>query len=664
MQKLLGRALGGALCLFASVVPAGTVSLADLARQEQFIEVRISGDGKYLAATTVVKDKPMLALINIATQKGAMVTPREGNQVVDFWWVNDHRVLYTEGTKVAGWDRPFATGEIFGVNADGSGGELLFGYRASDGRGATHIQRREPERASAELLDIMRGDDKRVLIGVTPWDSGADGAFTQIFQMDVNDGSKHQVGTAPLRGAEFLVDHHGVVRFAMGMDVHAYPQVFYRENADKPWSLLFQGTADQSIPWPVAFNRDDSTVYMTCSAAGAVAALCPWSVASSKMNAPVWQSATVGPTGLVRSLDRLDIVGVYSDPGTPTAQAIVPDADTIKVIGMMSRALPGESVSVVSSTDDGSKAVVLARSDMDPGTYYLWDSATGKASLLAQRASWIKPEQMASMQPVEFKARDGLAVHGYLSLPPGKEQAKHLPMVVYVHGGPFGVRDRWEFDPYVQMLATRGYAVLQVNFRGSGGYGDAFLRAGYREWGGKMQDDVTDATHWAIEQGIANPGRICIFGGSYGGYAALEGAVKEPDLYRCAIGYVGVYDLNLLYSRGDASDSTKNKSFLRFSLGEDSAQLAARSPINQLDKLKAGLMLIVGGEDTRVPPAHADELRNALGKRGIGYEWLFKPDEGHGFYTEANRTELFEKVNQFLDRQIGNGGGGSATGAP
>lgn len=664
MEKLLRLAAGCALCLFASVASAGMVSLADLARQEQFNEVKISGDGKYLAATTVVKDKPMLALINIATQKGVMITPREGNQVVNFWWVNDHRVLYTEGTKVAGWDQPFATGEIFGVNADGSGAQLLFGYRAGDSRGASHIQGRAPERASAEMIDIMRGDDKRVLIGVMPWDSGADGAFTQIFLMDVNDGTKHQVGTAPMRGAEFLVDHHGVVRFAMGWDVHAYPQVYYREDADKPWTLLFQGTAEKNVPWPVAFNRGDSKVYMTCSAPDAVAALCPWDVGGRKLEAPVWKSSTVQAHGLVKSLDRLDIVGVYSDPGTPTAQAIVPDADTIKLIGTMSRALPGESISVVSSTDDGSKAVVLAHSDMDPGSYYLWDSATGKASLLAQRASWIKPEQMAAMQPVEFKARDGLTVHGYLSMPPGKEQAKHLPMVVYVHGGPFSIRDYWRFDPYVQMLATRGYAVLQVNFRGSGGYGSAFERAGYREWGGKMQDDVTDATHWAIEQGIATPGRICIFGGSYGGYAAIEGVLKEPDLYRCAIGYVGVYDLNLMYSHGDISDSTKNKNFLRYSLGDDPTQLAARSPINQLDKLKASVMLIAGGQDVRVPPLHAEELRNELNKRGIGYEWLYKSDEGHGFYTEANRTELFERVNQFLDRQIGNGTGGSAAGAP
>ncbi len=664
MRRLLRLAVGCVLCLLACVANAGAVSMADLARHEQFQEVRISGDGHYLAATTVVKGKPMLALIDLTTGKGAMITPREGNQVVEFWWANNHRVLYTEGTKVAGWDRPFSTGEIFAVNGDGSGAELLFGYRAGNGdRGASHIRQREPERAYAEMIATPRGDGKHVLIGVHPWEAGADGGFAQLFLMDVNDGTKRQVGTAPMRNAEFVVDHHGVVRFVEGRDIHAYPQVYYREGEGKPWTLLYQGTAERNVPWALAFSRDDGSVYMSCAAPSVVDALCPWDVATKTLKGPVWTSSTVQADSLVRSLDRLDIVGVYSTPGAPTAEAIVPGADTIKVIGALSRALPGESVRIVSSTDDGGKAVALASSDMDPGAYYLWDQSTGKASLLFQRADWIKPANMAAKQPIEFKARDGLTVHGYLSMPPGKEQAKHLPLVLFIHGGPFGIRDYWAYDPYVQMLATHGYAVLQVNYRGSGGYGHDFELAGYREWGGKMQNDVTDATRWAIEQGVTTAGHICIFGGSYGGYAALEGAVNEPDLYRCAVGYVGVYDLPLMFTHGDSSDSTMAKNFWRASMGDDKEQLAAHSPINQLDKLKANVMLVIGGQDTTVPPIQGQSLHSALQSRGIAHEWIDKPNEGHGFYDEGNATELFERINQFLDRNIGQGSG-AAVGSP
>jgi dipeptidyl aminopeptidase/acylaminoacyl peptidase len=202
-------------------------------------------------------------------------------------------------------------------------------------------------------------------------------------------------------------------------------------------------------------------------------------------------------------------------------------------------------------------------------------------------------------------------------------------------------------------LASRGYAVLQVNFRGSGGYGGGFVEAGYGEWGAKMQDDVTDATRWAIEQGVADPKRICIFGGSYGGYAALQGAVREPDMYQCAIGYAGVYDLALMKSRGDIPQSIFGEKYLERALGKDDAVIAQRSPINNLARLKAKVMLIVGGQDKRVPPVQGESLHNALARRGIDHEWLYQRAEGHGFYDEANVTDMFEKILAFLGRNIG-----------
>ncbi len=650
MKNGIRRAAFCALSVLSYPLFASGVAFEDLARHLQYSEVKISPDGHHIAAATVVKDKPLLALFDLDTMKGGMVTPREGNQIVDFWWASDNRVVYTEGTKVSGWDRPFSTGEIFAINADGSSPKLLFGYRAGT-------------RAHADVITTLRDDPRHVLISVSPWETGAEGAFNDIYLLDVNDGSVRTAGKAPFRNATFIADNHGQVRFAKGYDSHAYPVVYYREGEGKPWALLFQGSTEKSVSWPVDFSRDDRTVYMTCAAAGKVDALCPWDVATQKMGEPVWSSASVEISGLIHTLDGLDVVGVYSDPGAPTAEAFVPGSDVMKAMGLLSHSLPGENVRIVSRSRDGSKAIAVAYSAMDPGTFYLWDNTTGQAKALLQRASWIKPSQMAAMQPVEFKARDGLTIHGYLSMPPGKEEAKHLPLVMFIHGGPFGVRDYWEYDATVQALATHGYAVLQVNYRGSGGYGDSFMSAGYREWGGKMQDDVTDATQWAIQQGITTTGHICIFGGSYGGYAALEGVMKEPDLYRCAIGYVGVYDLPLMLSQGDGSESTLARNFWRSRLGNDEQALAAASPVNQVSRLKANVLLIAGGKDVRVPPVHAEHMRAALDKHGIAYEWLYKPDEGHGFYDEKNNAELFQRVTQFLDRNIG-AGGSMAAGSP
>jgi dienelactone hydrolase len=663
IRCLLGMGLGVGMALIGSVAHAQTqaraVSFEDLARMLQYQDVKVAPDGKHLAATAVIDDQPVLALVDLETRKGATIRPREGDQVIDFWWVNPHRIVYTVGTRVAGFDRPAATGELFAVNADGGSAQTLFGYRVTAMSTGSLIQHASAERASATMIDRLRDDENHVLVGVDGWDAGADGAFTQVFVMEVRDGSKHSVTQAPLRNASFVTDRHGVPRFAVGRNGAAQAQVFYRASDGAPWKLLFAEDPQRGMSVPLAFNRDDTQVWMDCG--GTAFGICPWNVATQTLGPPAWSSDTVASNGLIDSLDGRDVVGVSSMPGTPAVAALVPDADTIKVMATFARQFSGEFAEVVSSTDDGSKAVVLVWAGQDPGTFYLWDKTTGKATELLQRASWIHPNDMAAMQPVAFKARDGVALHGYLSLPPGKEDAKHLPLVVFVHGGPFGIRDEWGYDPYVQMLATHGYAVLQVNYRGSGGYGYGFMRAGYRQWGGTMQDDVTDATRWAIAQGVTDAGHVCIFGGSYGGYAALEGVVSQPDLYRCAIGYVGVYDLGLMYRRGDIPQSSMGESYLHEALGDDMQVLAAHSPVNQLDHLKANVMLVVGGVDTRVPPMQGEALHRALLDRHIAHEWLYKAGEGHGFYTNANRAELFSRVVGFLDHNIG---GSGQAGAP
>jgi dipeptidyl aminopeptidase/acylaminoacyl peptidase len=292
-------------------------------------------------------------------------------------------------------------------------------------------------------------------------------------------------------------------------------------------------------------------------------------------------------------------------------------------------------------------------SDRNPGSYYIYNAKTHKVQFLFNAMNGIDPDQMAAMKPVTFKARDGLLIHGYLTLPNG--QSKNLPLIIHPHGGPFGIRDEWGFDPEVQFLAYHGYAVLQVNYRGSGGYGMAFQQAGYQQWGGKMQDDLTDATEWAIKQGIADPKRICIYGASYGGYATLEGVVKEPDLYKCGIGYAGVYDLTLLRDSANNLQRRGLIPFMKRTLGDDETELKAHSPVFHVKAIKADLMLAHGGADHTVDIAHANELRAALDKIGKHYEWLYYPNEGHGFYKTDHRVVFYNDLLNFLNQEIGPG---------
>jgi dipeptidyl aminopeptidase/acylaminoacyl peptidase len=225
-------------------------------------------------------------------------------------------------------------------------------------------------------------------------------------------------------------------------------------------------------------------------------------------------------------------------------------------------------------------------------------------------------------------------------------------MVVMPHGGPFGEADEWRFDDASQMLAQAGYAVLQVNFRGSGGYGRSFEQAGAREWGGAMQDDLTDATRWAVQQGIADPRRICIYGASYGAYASLMGVAKEPALYRCAVGYIGVYDLPMMHTTGDIQERASGETFLDDWVGPRDT-LAAVSPTNMGAFIKVPVFLAAGGEDERAPIAHSRLMESRLKSAGVPVETLYYDTEGHGFYTEPHRREYYIRLLDFLSRHIG-----------
>ena len=616
------------------------VSLADFARHAQFRDIQISPQGDYVAASAVVDGKAVLSLIRLADMQGVNLRPREGGEIVEFWWVAPHRVFFSVSERTEVLEQPRGTGELFAVNADGSGKQLMIGYRA------------KREWIMADVISPLHAADNKVLISKSHWNGSRDGAYPVAVSMDVDSGAMVERAAAPIRNAYFVADNAGRIRFASARATDQKGRVYYRATDSADWELIFDESRGDPPVWPLGFDRDDRHAYFNCERAHGVGGLCRWDIATRKMST-IWSGDEAGLAGVVRSFDRRDIVALRSMPGRTATTLIDKNAPEAKLLVGLMQQFPGEDVRITSSTPDGGKVVFLVSSGSDPGQFFLYDGASRKASFLFARRPWIKPEQMAVVEPVSLKSRDGLSLHGYLTRPRGHADAKDLPLVVFVHGGPYGVRDDWEFDPHVQLLASRGYAVLQVNYRGSGGYGDAFQHAGYREWGGGMQDDVTDATRWAITQGIADPKRVCIFGGSYGGYAALEGAVKEPDLYRCAIGYVGVYDLRLMYTRGDIPQSTYGDNYLKMVLGNDESVLWDRSPIAHVDRLKAKVMLIVGGQDWRVPPVQGESLHSALNKAHIEHEWLYQRTEGHGFYDEKNAEDMFGKVIAFLDRNIG-----------
>ncbi|HVH34612.1 MAG TPA: S9 family peptidase [Tahibacter sp.] len=630
----------------AVVIASEPLPYAAFAQTLRYERVALSPDGEYLATDTVVDGRRGLLLMRLSDRQRVEIAPRGRDEVLSFDWVNARRLLYTVGSKPSGVDRPVPTGELYFVNADGSDQSLLFGARAGSAAGGTHIKKLRPERATATLIDTLPDEARNILIWTRR--TRADGEAV-VWRMDVVDGARRQLFVSPLREpAGFLADAAGIVRFAYGSNADNIYKVLYRAGEGRNWKLVFDGSRSGGRAQPLRFAADGKSVWWSCEPAGKAGGICRWNLDERRWD-PLWSSREVVADGLLIDFDGRRLAGVLAEPDRPALAVVDREAAAVAVLRELAPRFPGQVVDIASASAAGRRVVVGVRSDVNPGEWHLLDRDSGKLDLLFRRAEGLDPARLATMEPLRINTRDAVTLHGYLTSPPGQEQARQLPAVVLVHGGPHFVRDRWQYDPTVQALASRGYAVLQVNFRGSAGYGAAFEVAGYGEWGGRMQDDLADATRWLVDRGIADPRRICIAGTSYGAYAALMATVREPDLYRCAIGNSGVYDLRELYRRGPLSESEFGRNFLKRVIGADMAELARRSPATQLARIKARLMLVAGGRDETVPPANSLDVHAALQRDGVAHEWLFVPGEGHGFYAPDNRAELFRRMVQFLD---------------
>ncbi|MBS0212171.1 MAG: S9 family peptidase [Proteobacteria bacterium] len=639
-MKILALAALAAVCLCASAFAADTPStvavpttaneasvppLKDFLRRDTFGAIKISPTGEYLAATVPLSDRTSLVILRRSdnTMVGH-VTVGEHKHVTDFQWVTPQRILFGVSVKFGYLDRPQSTFEIFATNADGSDqrGAINYGY----------------------VIDTVGHDDKYVLIG-----GHAVNGYTEVQKMDVGNGIATQVARAPVQNASFLLDGHDVPRFAWGMVSDGKLKTYYRAGADAKWEMINDEAQTGLQVTPIGFAADGKTFYLQNEQTNAPDAIYAFDAATRKSEI-VYRAAKVSPAGYLRSpIDGSVYAAVFED-GLPRVEYIDPDNEYARRLRAVQAGFKGAMVLPTSYTRDGSQAVYVVYSDRIPADYYLYDRKDNRLTFLASKAAWFKPDMLAAMKPISLTARDGMPLEGYLTLPRGSD-GKNLPLVVNPHGGPFGPFDQWGYNPEVQLLASRGYAVLQLNYRGSGNYGRAFEHAGYRQWGGAMQDDLTDATRWAIAQGIADPKRICIYGASYGGYAALMGVAKEPTLYRCAIGYVGVYDMNLMFNGGDIHESMFGHNFLVETLGEKN--LDAISPDDLADRIQVPVMLVAGAEDRRAPFKHTELMRDALQAAHKQVDARIYAGEGHGFYKETDRLDFYTRMLAFLDRNIG-----------
>jgi dienelactone hydrolase len=626
---------------------AAPVPIAAFAGQDQYALPRLAPDGKHIAVTVRMpngeRPVPVVMVYSLPGLKveGAIRLPAF-EVPLDCRWVSNNRLVIARGMELGSREKPVSTGELLATDYDGKKQEYLHGYRMF--QQSSRGNRYPSDEAYGYIEDIASTYDNHVFVTSRQWE----GDRTLLFDIDARSAVRKLLASLPVRGLGFLLQHDGKPRFAYGTDEDNYALLFRRDDASGAWNKV-EAKAQRYAP--IAFSTDDTRVAALYSKSGEPESLVQENLATGERST-LYADPKADPAGLLVGAGGGLPFGVRAGPGAAHAVYFDENSEDARLHKLLSQQFPGSWVSFHSFSRDGKLLLFGVSSDRDPGSYYLFNKDTGKADLLFSSMEGIDPEQMAERRPISFRTRDGHTLYGFLTAPHAAPGIK-LPMVLLPHGGPHGVADHWFFDTDAQFLASRGYAVLQVNFRGSDGRGPSFLHAGYRQWGGKIQDDLVDGVRWAIAEGTVDPKRICVVGASFGGYAALMLAAREPDMFRCAVGYAGVYDLNLMASTTEAKNDQRFLAQLRRFIGTDKAELDRFSPALQAAQIKAPVLLVHGGKDKRAPLNQAEAMRDALVKAGRPPEWFLAPDEGHGFYDTKNVTEFYQRLEAFLAKHIG-----------
>lgn len=610
----------------------------------EFTSVKISPTGKYLAVAMPDRGQTGLQIIDISNPaKGfkpkAAFRFSKLEHVMNIYWASDERVVFetTREYDLVGDIVPRLTGRIYAINADGSGKDVIFGTR-----------RRTYADEYGFVADELIHDPDHILIytkhyGNTP---------SLIEKLNIHNGKRSMIAESPFKtpymfNGGFILDDQLNARIAYTYDgVDESMDLAVREPGTE-WQIQKLEKSDAFLP--IGFLPDNETLVV--EQAGKPLGYFTLDARTLKRT-PLLTSNVVGAGAPIRVINGRNVIGASFEEGVLRNRFIESDHPDIRLYKLLGQAFDGLHVEVTSATSDGKVAVVAVSADRLPTDYYLFNAETNKADFLLSSMQWLDPAQISARQPVSFPARDGVILHGYLTLPLGTDGAD-LPLVTIVHGGPHGPRDGWLFDYEAQLLASRGYAVLQTNFRGSGGYGASFEESGWLNWGRKIQDDIEDGVLWAVNEGIADKERLCVYGASFGGYSVLAQLTRNPELFKCGFAFVGIYDLEMLYDVGDIQYREEGEAYLQRVIGTDKAELRAQSPIHQVDKIKAGLYVAHGREDERAHVNHYLSLLKALDKAGVPYKSMLKHKEGHGFYDLDNRVELYSELVDFIDAHIG-----------
>jgi dipeptidyl aminopeptidase/acylaminoacyl peptidase len=599
------------------------IPLRDFFRNPQSTAYQLSRSGNLIGFL-----KPVDNRLNIFVQPKSGGNAQQITHVTDrdirsFFWKGEKYLLFL---KDDGGDENF---HVFVTESDGSGQRDLTPF---DGVRANVID--DLEDHPTDLLVALNKRNKEIF---------------DAYRLNVETGDLKLIAENPGNIDTWSTDHEGNIRVATTTD-GVNTSLLYRKTENDPWMTVITTNFKESFA-PQFFTFDNKALYGVSNIGRDKAAVVEFDPETGKETKVLFEQPDVDVSGLNYSRKRKVITIATYTTWKEEREFFDPVAE--RLYNTLAGKLPGYDVYIVSTNKEEDTFIVRTISDRSLGAFYLYDSKSGDLTKMADRNPWLKEDELAEMKPIEYVARDGLTIHGYLTLPKGKP-AKGLPIVVNPHGGPW-VRDTWGFNPEVQFLVNRGFGVLQMNFRGSTGYGRKFWEAGFRQWGQSMQDDITDGVKWLVDQRIADPKRVAIYGGSYGGYAVLAGLTKTPDLYAAGVDYVGVSNLFTFIK----TVPPYWKPFLEMMYAmvgnpeKDQRLFEENSPALNAEKIKTPLFVAQGAKDPRVNINESNQIVDALKKHEIDVEYMVKKDEGHGFQNEENRFSFYEAMEVFLAKHLG-----------
>ena len=600
------------------------IPLEDFFKNPETFQYRISPDGMYYSYMKPYMNRQNIHIRKVGSDEELRITSDTARDIPMHYWANNSQILYLQDK---GGDENH---HLFLASVDGSEVKDMTPY---DG-------------VKVNIINDLPDIEDEVIVGMNKNNP----QLFDPYRLVLSTGELSQIAENPGNITGWMMDHDGKLRIAYTTD-GTTTGILYRDSEEDDFTEMINTDFKESF-YPMFFTFDNQRLYVASN------------LGRDKLAAIEYDPKSKAEIKELFVHDKYDINGVhysrkrkvltYIDYDSWKNEFHFLDKEYEKIANKIFKELNAEEISVLSSTKEEDKFIFVTSGDRAGVNYYIYDTNGDKIDLLAITRPWLKEDQLAEMKPVSYEARDGLLIEGYLTLPTGRE-AKNLPVVINPHGGPWA-RDNWGYNPEIQFLANRGYAVLQMNFRGSTGYGKEFWVKSFKEWGRKMQDDVSDGVQWLVDQGIADPNRIAIYGGSYGGYTTLAGLTITPEIYAAGIDYVGVSNLftfmNTFPPYWEPYRQMMYEMVGNPANEEDSLRMVETSPALNAEKIVAPLLIAQGANDPRVKKAESDQMVEALKARGIDVEYIVKDNEGHGFSNEENRFEFYRAMESFLAKHL------------